>query len=319
MKITKYFICLIVFSFSNILFSQTAPAKKIAILPFNSIGVDEISVQTAESILRLEIGRLSTMDIVSEKRTVQTLGNDTCVDLNCAVEIGRKLDADQVVICILAKLGEKIIVQFSLVNVPTREMVIDDRITASYVEDLDAVMKRIATSIVKNEPVEKTAELGMITEQETETPRRRGARRMTGFSFGYLYPQKGYDDADRSFTMDFRTGAEIQDFDLGMQVFLRKGFGVNIYTSYLFSKKDVCPYLGGAFGFHWVSHSHSYVYYDYYYQEEEKKGDGFEININSGLRLFHTYNLQLLINLGYSFTFNDYSDQGIVFTIGLLR
>ena len=317
MKVTKLFICLFVFSFSNILFSQNTPTKKIAILPFHAIGVDEISVQTAESILRLEIGRLSTMDIVSEKRIVQTLGNDTCVDLNCAVEIGKNLEADQVVICILASLGEKVIVQFLLVNVPTRETVIDDRITASYVEDLDVVMKRIATSIVKNESAEKTAELGVITEQETQTPRRRAARKFAGFSFGYLYPQNGYDDADRSFTMDFQTGAEIQNYAIGMQLFLRKGFGVNIFTSYLFSKKDICPYLGGAFGFHWVSHSHYYDYY--YYEQEKKKEDGFEFNINSGVRLFHTYNLQLLINLGYSFTFSDYSDQGIIFTLGLLR
>ena len=323
MKPAKFLLCLFILSYYNLLFSQTPILKKIAILPFNAIGVDAISTQSAESILRLEIGRLSTMDIVSEKRTYQNLGNDTCTDLNCAVEIGKNLNADQVVICKLAKLGEKIIVQFLLVNVSTQEAIIDDGIMASYVEDLDAVMKRVAASIVKNKSVEKTVEVGAITEQETQTPRRRAARKFGGFSFGYLYPKHGYDDANRLFSMDFRTGAEFQNYAVGMQLFMRKGFGVNVFTSYLFSKKDFCPFLGGAFGFHWVSHNYYYDGYyandGYYHEPEKKKGDGFEFNIDSGVRLFHTYNFQILFNLGYSFTLNDFNDQGIIFTFGFLR
>ena len=178
--------------------------------------------------------------------------------------------------------------------------------------------------IVKNESIEKTAEVGVITEHETKTPRRRAARNIGGFSFGYLYPQHGYDDANRSFAMDFRTGAEFQNYAVGMQLFIRKGFGVNVFTSYLFSKKDFCPYIGGAFGFHWVSHNSYYYggYYteDGYYQEpKKKKGDGFEINVDTGVRLFHTYNFQIVFDLGYSFSMNDYNDQGIIFTFGLLR
>jgi hypothetical protein len=305
------------------LFSQSAVPKKMAILPFNAIGVDETSAQTAESILRLEIGKLSAVDIVSEKRMVQNVGADTCADLNCAVEIGRNLDADQVVLCKLARLGEKIIVQYFLADVSTQKLIIEDRMTAVHVEDLDEVMKRVAASLVKSESAEKTAEVGVITEQETQTPRRRTARKTSGFSFGYLYPRHGYDDSKRSFAMDFRTGAELQNVAVGMQLFIRKGFGMNIFTSYLFSKKDVCPYLGGAFGFHWVSHDHYSDYYyttDGYYQEREKKeDDGFELNLDAGVRLFHTYNFQIIVNLGYSYTINDYDDQAVLFTFGLLR
>ncbi len=184
-------------------------------------------------------------------------------------------------------------------------------------------MKRVAISLVTKEPVEKTAEVGVITEQETLTPRRRSTRKTSGFSFGYLYPQNGYDDSRRTFAMDFRTGAELENYAVGMQLFIRKGFGMNVFTSYLFSKKDVCPYLGGAFGFHWVSHAHGYGYYDsasgQWQEPEEKEDDGFELNLDGGVRLFHTYNFQILFNLGYSYTLNGYGDQAILFTIGLLK
>jgi TolB-like protein len=317
MKTSKKMLCLFVLIFHHLLFSQSPVSQKIAILPFHSIGLDETSAKSAESIFRLEIGRLSTMDIVSEKRTTQMLGDSSCTEPGCAAEIGKNLNAGQVVICTLAALGEKIIVQYLLVDVTTQEKVIEDQITASHIEDLDTVMKRVAASIAQHEPAEKTAEVGVITAQESKTPLRRGTRRFSGFSFGYLYPQSGYDDSERSFAMDFRTGAEFNDYAAGMQLFIRKGFGVNIFTSYLFSRKDICPYVDGAFGFHWVSHEDNYN--DSHYYGKDKKKDGFEVNVNSGIRLFHTYNFQILFNLGYSYTFNDYNDQAIYFTFGLVR
>jgi len=307
---------LFILSSCNFLFGQQVSVKRIAVLPFYSNGVDQASTQSAESILRLEISKLGTMDIVSEKRTLQYLHDTVCTDIDCAVKIGKELNADQVVICKLGALGEKVIVEYLLVDVSAGKSIIEDRITASYVEDLDAVMKRVAMSIVKHEPVVQTAEVGAITENEAKIPPRRGSRRFSGFSFGYLYPQHGYDNSDRSFSMDFRTGAEFQDYAIGMQLLLRRGFGANVFVSYLSSRKDFCPYIGGAFGFHWISHEYHYYYG---YEEDKKKGDGFEFAVNSGFRFFHTYNFQIIINLGYTYTLNDFHDQGVVFTIGLLH
>jgi len=83
----------------------------------------------------------------------------------------------------------------------------------------------------------------------------------------------------------------------------------------LFSKKDVCPYLGGAFGFHWVNHEHIYDYGS----SKSKKGDGFEIAANGGVKLFHTFDFQVMANLAYSYTFNNYDDEALIFTVGLLK
>ncbi len=227
----------------------------------------------------------------------------------------------------MSKLGEKIIIQFVLMNVETSKRILSETTSALSVEDLENVMNRIALSVAREEPLNKTAEVGTITEKEQVPELRRGAERMAGISFGYLFPQSGYDAYEKSFVFEFRAGFEMPQTALGMLLAIRKGFAANIYGDYLFTKTDVCPYVGGAFGFHWVSHtSHTYIVdytttqnSSYYNNNADKQSDGFELTLNTGLRLFRTYDFQILLNLDYIYTFNDYKDQAIVFTIGILR
>jgi hypothetical protein len=162
-----------------------------------------------------------------------------------------------------------------------------------------------------------------ITAEESLEPLRRNTNTLSGFTFGYLFPQDGYDGDDRSFTLDFRIAQELDPFEIGLLLAARKGFAVNIFGNYLFTRKDFCPYLGGAFGFHWIAHQQEPEYYaapqNGYYEPENRRGDGFEITLNGGLKLFRTYNFQVLVNLAYLMTFNDYDDRATVFTIGLVK
>lgn len=319
MKTYPFLMIVLFFLYFSLATGQTLPSGKLAILPFHSLGMDEITLKSAESLLRLEIRKLNQLEVIAEKDVEQAVGEEICVEVPCAVEIGNKLQVDQVVFCKLITLGQKIIVEFTLVDVLNQKIILVDKLSANSVEDLDVVMKRVALSVVRRESTEKSAQVDLITEKETETPRRRGSRKFTGFSFGYLYPQKGYDEEDRSFTMDFRTGAEISDFAIGMQMAIRKGFAMNIFSHYLFTKKDFCPYLGGAFGFHWVSHQEYIIEENGIWRETKKRGDGFELLANGGLLAFRTYNIQIIVNLAYSYTLNDYDDQALVFTLGLIR
>ena len=287
--------------------SAQAPGK-MAILPLHSLGIDYVSTQTAELLLRQEVGKLVTVEMISESNTRRVAGDTPCTDVACAAEIGEKLGADQVVFCSLSRLGEKIVIQYGLADVASRKGLIMDNTTSETVEDLEAVMKRVAASIVSRKPIDQTAEVGAIMERETGVPRRRSALGVNGISFGYLYPQNGYDNDDRSFTFDYRRGYEMERIAVGAQFALRKGIALNIYTSYLITKTDFCPYIGGAFGFHWISHS-----------DKNKRSDGFEFIINTGIRAFRTYNFQVLLNFDYAFALNDFNDEAIVFTIGLLH
>ncbi|MCD4796589.1 MAG: hypothetical protein K8R49_05410 [Candidatus Cloacimonetes bacterium] len=289
-------------------------AETIAVLPFYSLGVDEISIQTAESILKNDIRKLSSMHIISQDKTNESLAGEQCTEVVCAVEIGRELDADLVLITNLSKLGEKIIIQYNLVDVNKGQSAVLDNTTSNTIEDLEVVMNRIAMSIVEQKPLAQTVEVGAIMQKEEDIPRRRSGKKFIGLSFGYLYPQHGYDeDYERSFTLDLRSGYEVGNVAVGLQFAARHGFATNIYASYLFSKKDICPYAGGAFGFHWVAH------YDDDWYDDNKRSDGLEFIANAGIRAFRTYNFQVILNIDYAITFNDFDDRALIFTIGLLK
>ena len=292
--------------------AQDINSKKIAILPFVSNGIDEVSVQTAESILRMELGKESTAQIISERKTLSVLNGETCADEECAREIGEKLEAQDVLLCKMNPLGEKIIVQYILVDVETGKNLLSETATAMNLEDIDAVMKRIAISVSKLAPFNANQEVGNIVGHESVETLRRASRFNFGVGFGYLFPDQGYDfDKKKSFTINAYFDYEIQDVAAGLMLGAREGFAINLYGNYLFSRSDVCPYLGGSLGFHWVAHEG--IFYD-----NGKDGDGIELGLKGGVRLFHTYNFQFFIEGEYIMTFNDYNDKAFVFTIGIL-
>src|SRR5689334_3175794 len=98
--------------------ARQSSTGRIAVLPFHPVGVDPVSASTAESILRNEIGKLGSFDLISEKRTAEALGEGTpCTEVDCALEAGKKLDASRVAAVRLSALGEKVIVQYVVVDV----------------------------------------------------------------------------------------------------------------------------------------------------------------------------------------------------------
>ncbi len=305
--------------FLTITLSAQDKNTTLLILPFDSNGIDPVYVETAQSILRVEIGKIGKFDIISENKTGEVLNGTDCFSTECAIEIGKEAGALQVAGCKLAALGDKIIVQYFLVNTESGKTILIDQMTALTAEDLDPVMKRVASNIAEDKPAKDNVQVGNIVQEETKESLRRSSRKNIGLSFGYLFPQDGYDNDDRSFTINLHLDYELQEMAAGMLLGIRDGFAMNVYGEYLFTQTDICPYAGGAFGFHWVTHSmvSSYNPYTNSYSEK-KKGDGFELTLNTGLRVFHTYNFQIMLNLEYIMTFNDYNDKAIVFTIGIL-
>ena len=312
---------LIVISTFISLKAQDTTTHKIALLPIISNGIDPVSVQTAESLLRMDLGNQKNLDVIIERKTLDALGDEVCADEECAKQVGEKLDADRVLLCKLNPLGDKIIVQYILVETSTGKNLLSEQTTALSIEDLELVMKRVAISIAKVAPFNANQEVGNITEKESLESLRRASRFNFGVGFGYLFPQEGYDSDKKSFTLNGYFDYEIQDYAVGLMLGARKGFAINLYGNYLFTKTDLCPYLGGALGFHWVaSHENQYIIDPYYdsYNSTEKESDGVELGFEAGIRIFHTYNVQFFIKCEYIMTFNDYDDKAIVFTIGIL-
>lgn len=247
----KLITLLITLSFFISIKAQDTTSNKIAVLPFTSNGIDLAFVQTAESIFRMELNKESTMSVISVKKTLAVHGSEDCNDEECAKKIGVKLNAKQVLICELNPLGEKIIVQYILVETSTGKSILSDRATSVGVEDLDAVMKRVAISVARQTPFDTNLEVGNIVKQESIESLRRAARYNFGVGFGYLFPSSGYDgDTKKSFTINGYFDYELQDYAVGLMIGARRGFAVNLYGNYLFSRTEVSPYFGGSLGFH---------------------------------------------------------------------
>ncbi len=296
--------------------------NRIVIMPFITQSIDNTTLKSAEAILRQDVAKLTQTEVFVGSKPAEAVKDTSCQSLDCIVKYGENQKADKVITCNFLVLGQKIIIQYSLIDVKEKKLKISDSMNSMSLEELDVIMKRVALSTIKNETANESAVVGAITESESKKQLRRGGGKFYGFSFGYLYPAAGFDNTERSFTMDFKFGSELENMDYGLQLFARNGFGANIFASYLFTQKDICPYIGGGAGFHWITNmgKDQYIYNNnsYTYIEDKRKEDGFELLLNTGVRLFHTYNFRITANLSYSYTFNDFDSESFALTVGFL-
>lgn len=303
-------------------FSLTISQSKsynLAVLPFYSKGVDELSIQTAESIFKLEIERQSLINIIREREINNALQAKICDDIECAIEIGKDVKADRVFFCKINPLGSNLILQYYLYDLNENKSILIEQTKALGLEDLEVVMKRIARSVITETPFSSSAEVGTVVGTETTPFLKKSSSYNFGLTFGYLFPSYGYDDdREKSFTLNAHFDYELPNYAIGLMMGARNGFAINLYGQYLFSASDISPYVGTAFGFHWVSHKSDYDYvFEPTFKPDEKHSHGFELAFSSGLRLFRTQRFTVIVNLEYLITFNDYNDRAIVFTIGL--
>ena len=110
--------------------AQDTTSRKIAVLPIISNAIDPAYVHTAESILRMQLSNQSVLNVITEKNTLEVLENEQCADEVCATQVGERLNADQVLLCKLNPLGDKIIVQYILVETSTGKKLLSEQTTA---------------------------------------------------------------------------------------------------------------------------------------------------------------------------------------------
>lgn len=295
--------------------SSHSSQGKLAVLPVSGAGVESDTRATVYRLLLSDVRQQKCFDVIPESEIEALTEVSPCSDIACAVDIGKQVNALKVVTSSLDRLGEKIIFQYSLIEVASGAVLVSDNLSALRVEDLDQVTKRVVLSLCRQTPVEKTVEVGLVTEQETQEARSRKASSMWGIGFGYLYPSKGYDSAEDIFVWDFRSLYEMKNITVDALLGLRQGISLNVGILYLASRKDFSPFIGGGVGFHAVSHD----IYGSSHGENQKSYDGFEVLVKGGLLAFRTYDFRVVIGVEYSATFNEFDDQGFLLTMSVLR
>ncbi len=294
---------------SECLAFKRAP-DRMGILPLQAIGVDLESALAVESLLKVELQKEFSEGVVLGGDALDLGDDDPCAEVDCAIRVGRLNDLDLVVICMISRLGGKIVVQYNLVDVHGKSVLIADNTTAASLEDLDMVMRRVALSLSRRKGIDDIGEVGAIMEGEAVSSRRRSGHKVAGVSLGYSYPRSGFDEQDRFLSFALRRGFETEHLSAGFEMAAHRGLAATIYSHYLASKSDICPYVGGGLGFHWVYHKDKLP---------DKREDGFHVNLSGGLRLYRTYDFQLVLGVGYIFTFNNYDDRAMMFSLGILK
>jgi hypothetical protein len=205
-----------------------------------------------------------------------------------------------------------------------------DRMASATVEDLDTVIKRLATGLATGRPSEKTVEIGAITEVEIQEPRRRKNFFTVGGTIGYLFPTgDSWGDADKLLCLNWVTWYETPTFFVESQVGWRGQVNeedgsidipIDFSFFYIPGKSDFTPYLGGGLGIHWVSARRGDVGLTDDPDDLITK-DGLALNVGGGLIGFRTYDFRVVVDLRYSVVFAELGDQdthsGISLTFGV--
>lgn len=312
-------------------------AETIAVLDFKPIGVDFALVEATATLLRSDIASYKEFTLIEKDKVEQIIGGATdCADKDCAAEIGDKVNAEKVVYGTMSKLGEKYVIAASVIEVATKKLVLQDRVSAASAEDLDVVSKRLAKSIVTGKPIEKTAEIGTVTEEEEKEPRRRTTFYTGGGKFGWGMPLgDSYGGVNSLMVFDAMFWYETPKFLVEIQFELlttptasiadqsdttvhAMEFSLpDISLYYLFTKSDFCPYAGGGVGFKQLLMYREAPGWD----DEAETAPGMGLNAGAGIIAFRTYDFRLMLGLRYGINFAspvgyEGPHQSIQFTIG---
>ncbi len=313
-RLSGLLIILAVFILPCMLMGET-----IAVLDFKPIGVDYALVDATVTLLRSDISSYKKYTLIEKEKVEKIIGGQTdCAEKDCAAEIGEQINAEKVVYGTISKLGEKYIIAASVVDVSSKKLVFQDRISAASAEDLDVVSKRLAKSIVTGKKIEKTAEIGAVTEEEEKEPRRRTTFFTTGGKFGWGMPLgDSYGGANSLMVFDGLFWYETPKFlvELQFELITTPATTIDDQTDttvhamefsmpdlsiyYLFTKTDFCPYVSGGLGFKQL-----FVYRDIAgYELDAETASGMGLNFGGGIIAFRTYDFRLMLGARYGINF----------------
>ncbi len=279
-------------------------ATKIGVIHLKSVGVEQETADIVANLLAAEISNYGYQGVNPDGMDAAVGRTIACYESGCAAEVGLAAKVDQVAFGSVSRLGEKHIVQISVVNVVTQEMTWSGSLSAKTAEDLDMIAKRLAKSIVEGKKPDETVEVGIITEEEEKKPLRRRVFHTTGIRTGMLQPIGGYANSSTLFGTGALYWYETPNFALevcfsyafsgdmsGDQGKAIEATIPEISGLYLFSRNDICPYLGGGLGFGILALE------DRYYDS----GAEYDVVFNGGggVVFLRTYDVRFLLDVRY--------------------
>jgi hypothetical protein len=305
--------------------------ERVAVFDFEPIGVDHQTAQAASRIFRAELAETGKYSVLGKtemeaKLDEAGIADYGCYNVSCAAFNALALSAEKAVIGSISRLGEKIVVEASLVSAVRKEVIFSDQFTSSTVDDLDVVMRKLAGAIAEETKIESEVGRFAITEDEAEEPRRKKAYITSGASFGFGFPiGDSYSNVDNLKTVAWVMRYEAGNYVLENSVGITWGdaepdtsYGVLVSTKtitvvpwdiglrYVFNREsDFTPFIGGGIGLHFIA-------------SQDLEGEVFvqgdqamALHLAGGLYAFQSYDFRLTIEGKYTMVFTDaFHDSG---------
>ena len=271
----------------------------------------------------LDINDINSIHLIFVEELKNYMSNieislDSCDDDDCALEKLNQTDNEQVIYTKLQKLGSKLIFSGYVLN---SDSYFSSRATAMSVEDMEAVCLRLAKSIAMKESVEDVADIENIIEKEIDEPARRAALHRYGMNAGYLFPiGDSYGDKSQilktgiSYYYEFQNNTSlIAEWHMPLE---HPSMGLDLSILKFTNIVDTSPFYGMGLGIHHVYSDKPELYNS---EDSAYTNTGMALNIQSGLMLFRTYDVNVLVRAKYIHVFNTKGDNSFSIDFTLQR
>ena len=126
----------------------------IAVLPFQAIEVAASTAQIIATLFETNLVNTDAYTVLSQNERQQILAAQEeslsdCSDEACAVEIGKLLSAEQVIMGTVAALGKKLIINAKIIDVQTSKTLAAGNMSAASIEELDVACEQLTISLVQ--------------------------------------------------------------------------------------------------------------------------------------------------------------------------
>ena len=170
---THLFFLLFLFAASYSSFSQEKLV--VGILPFEPIRVSRADAGIVYSFMETNFIDTGVYEVVTAEQRDQilaTAGDTTpeCKSNDCAVEIGRKLSADHIVLGSVALSEDRYIVNAKVIDVAASRTIAADSISAAEVDDLESACRDLTIGLVR-----RAVPGSLVEEQDSGTSAAAGA------------------------------------------------------------------------------------------------------------------------------------------------
>jgi len=298
-------------------------AEKVLLFRFKSTGVDEQLLDAADQIFGDALG---SEGVFTPVRAHEVIGNVQCHSPECAGGYAEDAGYEKALIGSMTRLGSKVVVSVRMISAGENNVIRRAESSSESVEDLDIVLKRLAKSISTGRSVAESAEVGMISEKETDPERRRTSITSKGLRAGFLWTlDDSYGRAERLTGVDFVVQHDMTDYFLSGKTGYKWGGGAWGFTwlqtkigRYL-SRGDFSPFISLGLAIETVSAEYRTTRDGRSITEDDRK-TGLGVSAGTGFTLFRTYNFQFQLDLDYYILIEEMgpAEQGSKFPQGFM-